>query len=158
MEEKDTNQLLADLIHKGGIIKDAEGSTAKEVYANVCKMMNLPDSMNRENLYNALCAREDILSTAVGNAIALPHARAPIMKDDEEQRIVVVYLKEPIDMSAPDERKVSTMFILLTSNSQTHLKVLSGLVEQFRKPSFRKLLENKATEVQLLNEIKELDK
>lgn len=157
MEEKSTEEILSELIHRGGILKDIEGANAKEVYANVCKIINLPDSMNKENLYNALCAREDILSTAVGNAIALPHARSPLMKSDEEQRIVVVYLKEPIDMNAPDERKVSTMFILLTSNSQTHLKVLSGLVEQFRKISFRKLLESKASEIQLLNEIKNLN-
>lgn len=158
MEEKKTEELLAELIHRGGILKDIEGSTAKDVYKNVCNIINLPDSIDRNNLYNALCAREDILSTAVGNAIALPHARAPMMKDENEQRIIVVYLKDPIDMNAPDERKVSTMFILLTANSQTHLKVLSGLVEQFRKTSFRKLLESKASELMLLNEIKELDK
>ena len=104
-----------------------------------------------------MCAREQILSTAVGNGIALPHARSPIMKAEEDQRICVVYLKEPMDMKAPDEKKVSVMFILLTSNPQTHLKVLSTLVGLFRKNSFRKLLDEHADEAQLLNAIKELD-
>lgn len=148
---------ISPLIHKGGVFKDVEGSTPEEIYENVCKMLDLPDSMTSEQVYNALCAREKILSTAVGNGIALPHARSPIMKDEADQRICVVYLKEPLEMSAPDEKKVSVMFILLTQNSQTHLKVLSTLVGLFRKNSFRKLLEDHAGEAQLINAIKELD-
>lgn len=148
---------ISPLIHKGGVYKDVEGSTPEEIYENVCKMLDLPDSMTSEQVYNALCAREKILSTAVGNGIALPHARSPIMKDEADQRICVVYLKEPLEMAAPDEKKVSVMFILLTQNSQTHLKVLSTLVGLFRKNSFRKLLEEHAGEAQLINAIKELD-
>lgn len=148
---------IATLIHRGGIYKDVEGSTPEEIYEKVCKMLVLPDSMTSEQVYNALCAREKILSTAVGNGIALPHARSPIMKNEEDQRICVVYLKNPLEMHAPDEKKVTVMFILLTHNSQTHLKVLSSLVGLFRKNSFRKLLEEQAPEAQLLNAIKELD-
>ena len=148
---------IAPLIHKGGVFKDVEGTRPQEIYEKISKMLVLPDSMTSEEVYNALCAREQILSTAVGNGIALPHARSPIMKADGDQRICVVYLKEPIDMKAPDEKKVNVMFILLTSNPQTHLKVLSTLVGLFRKNSFRKLLDEHADEAQLLNAIKELD-
>ena len=148
---------LAKLIHKGGVFTDVEGSTPEEIFEKICKMIDLPDSITSDQVYNALCAREKILSTAVGNGIALPHARSPIIKEDEDQRICVVYLKNPMEMRAPDENKVSVMFILLSSNSQTHLKVLASLAELFRKASFRKLLEEKASEPQLLNAIKELD-
>jgi len=148
---------ISPLIHRGGVFMDVEGSTPEEIYEKISKMLVLPDSIPSEQVYNALCAREKILSTAVGNGIALPHARSPIMKDEEDQRICVVYLKEPMDMHAPDDKKVHVMFILLTQNSQTHLKVLSTLVGLFRKSSFRKLLEEHAGEAQLLNAIKELD-
>lgn len=148
---------ITPLIHKGGVFTDVEGSTPEEIYEKISKMLDLPDSMTSEQVYNALCAREKILSTAVGNGIALPHARSPIMKDESDQRICVVYLKEPMEMHAPDEKKVHVMFILLTQNSQTHLKVLSTLVGLFRKNSFRKLLDEKASEAQLINAIKELD-
>lgn len=147
---------ITQLIHRGGVY-DVEGTSPEEIYDKVSKMIDLPDGMTPEQVYNALCAREKILSTAVGNGIALPHARSPIMKDAADQRICVVYLKEPLDMQAPDERKVSVMFILLTHDSQTHLKVLSTLVGLFRKASFKKLLESHASEAQLLNAIKELD-
>ena len=147
---------LAQLIHRGGVFKNVEGNTPQEIYAKVCKMIDLPDGMTSETVYNALCAREEVLSTAVGNGIALPHARAPIMRNESEQRICVVYLKNPIDMKAPDEREVFVMFILLAHNSQIHLKVLSSLAALFRDSNFKKALEARADEATLSSIIKEL--
>lgn len=155
--ENENNVDIADLIRKGGVFDNVPGSTPEEIYLNISKMIDLPYGITSDQVYNGLCAREKILSTAVGNGIALPHARTPVMKEFGDQRVIVVYLKEPLDMHAPDERKVSVMFILLTANSQTHLKVLSALVGLFRKNSFRKLLDNHATEAQLINAIMELD-
>lgn len=148
---------LAQLIHRGGVFKNVEGNTPQEIYAKVCKMIDLPDGMTSETVYNALCAREEVLSTAVGNGIALPHARSPIMRNESEQRICVVYLKNPIDMKAPDEREVFVMFILLAHNSQIHLKVLSSLAGLFRDPKFKKALELRSDEAVLSSIIKELE-
>ena len=147
---------LAQLIHRGGVFKNVEGNTPQEIYAKVCKMIDLPDGMTSETVYNALCAREEVLSTAVGNGIALPHARSPIMRNESEQRICVVYLKNPIDMKAPDEREVFVMFILLAHNSQIHLKVLSSLAGLFRDPKFKKALELRSDEAVLSSIIKDL--
>ena len=119
-------------------------------------MIDLPEGLSSDDVYNALCAREEVLSTAVGNGIALPHARSPIMKKESEQRICVVYLKNPIDMKAPDEREVFVMFILLAHNSQIHLKVLSSLASLFRDPKFKKALELRSDEAVLASIIKEL--
>jgi len=148
---------LAKLIHRGGVFKNVEGKTPQEIYAKICKMIDLPEGMTADQVYKALCDREEVLSTAVGNGIALPHARSPIMKDESEQRICVVYLKNPIDMKAPDEREVFVMFILLAHNSQIHLKVLSSLAGLFRNPKFKKALEARSDEAILASIIKELD-
>ena len=147
---------IAKLIHKGGVYKDVDGKTPQEIYEKVSKLIDLPDGMTSEQVYNALCAREDVLSTAVGNGIALPHARTPIMKEEKDQRICVVYLKNPIDMKAPDERPVSVLFVLLTHNSQVHLKVLSSLAGLFRSADFRKALGEQADEAVLSAMIKDL--
>ena len=148
---------ITQLIHRGGIFKNVEGNTPQEVYSKLSKMIDLPDGMTADQVYNALCAREQVLSTAVGNGIALPHARAPIMKNEKDQRICVVYLKKPIDMKAPDERNVFVMFVLLTHNSQIHLKILSTLAGLFRSAKFRKALEDQADEATLASIIKELE-
>lgn len=147
---------IAELIHRGGVFFDVEGKTPQEVFANFVKMIKIPDGMTSDQVYNALCAREEVLSTAVGNGIALPHARAPIMKDEKDQRICVVYLKNALDMNAPDERAVFVMFVLLTHNPQIHLQVLSDLAGLFRSTRFRKALEIKSGEEELTALIKDL--
>lgn len=157
MDNNENKVDIADLIHRGGVYKDIEGSTPEEIYDVISKMIDLPDGMTANQVYNALCTREKVLSTAVGNGIALPHARSPIMKDEKDQRIIVVYLKNPIDMKAPDERNVFVMFVLLTYKPEVHLKVLSNLAGLFRDVTFRKALENKASEAELMNLIRELD-
>ena len=149
---------LPVLIHRGGVFFDVEGTTPQEIYKNISEKIEKPEGVTSDLIYNALCAREQVLSTAVGNGIALPHARASIIKSDENQKICVVYLNKPIDMQAPDEREVFVMFVLLTSNSQVHLKVLTELAGLFRNLRFRKALEAHAGEAELLSLIRELDK
>lgn len=145
---------LTSLISKGGVFT-VEGSSTTEIYEKVCNLIKFPESITSDAVFNALCAREKIMSTAVGNGIALPHASVPIIKEEEEQRVCVVYLKEPLDMNAPDEMKVHTMFVILTQNRQTHLQVLSRLVSLLRDTSFLKLLENQANGVDLIEKIRE---
>jgi len=149
---------LPVLIHRGGVFFDVEGSTPQEVYKNISEKIEKPEGVTSDLIYNALCAREQVLSTAVGNGIALPHARASIIKEEEDQKICVVYLKNSIDMKAPDEREVFVMFLLLTHNSQVHLRVLTELASLFRNLRFRKALESHAGEAELLSLIRELDK
>ena len=105
---------LTSLISKGGVFT-VEGSSTTEIYEKVCNLIKFPESITSDAVFNALCAREKIMSTAVGNGIALPHASVPIIKEEDEQRVCVVYLKEPLDMNAPDEMKV-------------HLGVLSSFI------------------------------
>ena len=147
---------LADLIHKGGVFYSVEGDTPENIYKNVTDLMNLPETINKDAVYEALCAREKIMSTAVGNGVALPHARTPILKDEDDQRISVVYLKKPIDMRAPDGIKVHVMFVLLTQNPQTHLQILSSLAGLFQNQNFKNLLEKHANEEELIEAIKEI--
>ena len=146
------------LIHRGGVLFDVEGDTPQEIYKIISDKIEKPQDVTSEQIYTALCAREQVLSTAVGNGIALPHARSAIIKSDDDQKICVVYLKNPIDMQAPDEREVDVMFVLLTQNSQVHLKVLTALAGLFRNLRFRKALETHASEAEILSLIRELDK
>lgn len=139
------------MIRRGGVINDVDANDIFEVYEQICPKMDLPDSVTAQQLYEGLCRREKVMSTAVGHGIALPHCRDIILKDDESQQITVVYLKNPIDMNAQDGKKVSVLFVLLTSNSQTHLQTLSTLAGLFKKDGFMGLLKNHAGAEELAN-------
>ena len=140
---------IGDLINRGGVINSIDASTPFEVYEQLRTKITLPQKVDRSFFYQGLCAREKIMSTAVGRGIALPHCRDMFLVGEGEQQITVVYLKEPIDMNAPDGRKVDTMFVLLTSNSQSHLQVLSRLAGLIKDDSFVELLRNRASAEEL---------
>jgi len=142
---------ICDLFKYGGVLKDVEGNTAEEVYKNICNQIELPASISAEQLCAALTQREKILTTAVGNGIAIPHARTPLIKEFVDQKIVLCYLKHPIDMSAPDNKKVSVMFVILTSNPQSHMQVISRLASLLKNATFKKVLEEKADLEGILN-------
>lgn len=143
---------ISQMFKRGGVMNDIDAKDIFEVYKQICPKMHLPDSLTAEQLYEALCQREKVMSTAVGRGIALPHCRDIILKDDESQQITVVYLKNPIDMNAPDVKKVSVLFVLLTSNPQTHLQTLSTLARLFKNDNFMNLLRNRAGAEELANE------
>ena len=42
---------LAQLIHRGGVFKNVEGSTPQEIYAKVCKMIDLPEGLTSDDVY-----------------------------------------------------------------------------------------------------------
>lgn len=147
---------LSELIRNGEFFYEAEGSAPEQIYKAVTEKMDVDSESDRTVIYNALCAREAIMSTAVGNGIALPHARTPVIKNDDRQKIHVVYLKEPIDMKAPDGRKVYAMFVILTSNPQTHQEILTALVSAVGTVRVRKLLEAHADKDTLLQEIEKI--
>ena len=143
------NVNIGDLILRGGVIGNVDADTPFEVYEQIKTKIKLPKSVTPDILQEGLSARERVLSTAVGRGIALPHCRDILLTGSDEQQITVVYLKEPIDMNAPDGRKVDTMFVLLTSNSQSHLQVLSRLAGLIKDDSFVELLRSRASAEEL---------
>ena len=144
------NVNIGDLILRGGVIGNVDADTPFEVYEQIKTKIRLPKSVTPAQLLEGLSAREKVLSTAVGRGIALPHCRDILLTGSDEQQITVVYLKEPIDMNAPDGRKVDTMFVLLTSNSQNHLQALSRLAALIKDDSFVELLRNRASADELV--------
>ena len=140
---------IGEFLRLGGVYHDIEGSTPIEAFKSICKTIKLPASVSSQHLFDALCQRESVLSTAVGNGISIPHSQQPLVKNFEDQRVYICYLKEPIDMHAMDNKKVYVMILPLSSSSQTHLHIISRLARLLQKADFRKALEYK----QDLNEI-----
>lgn len=142
---------VASLIHNGGVLCDVEGESLEEVFQEVSKNIKLPPYLSSEQLCNGLINREGLLSTAVGNGIALPHPGSCLIKNVDEQFITVVYLKHPIKMATPDLKPVHTLFIILTMNSYYHMKVIEELSSLLRNIHFITAIQHKVTEPILLS-------
>ena len=135
---------LSSVLERGGLYRDVPGTTTEDVFSSICKTIDLPSGLSQEELCTALRARESINTTAVGNGIAIPHSKTPLVKDSKEQKVVVCYLKEPLDMGAPDGRNVFVMFLILSSNVHSHQQIIVQLAALFKRADFRKAVESRA--------------
>lgn len=146
----DFDMNIAELIHRGGVFFNVPGSTPEEVYKYVSHNIELPEGVDPDVMYSELCQRETLMTTAVGNGVALPHPRYPLLKNFDDQKIVVCYLDEPLQMSSPDSKPIYVMMMLLTSTTQIHLKVLSQLAFLFQQADFRNEMLKKPGEADLI--------
>ncbi|MCQ2981258.1 MAG: PTS sugar transporter subunit IIA [Treponemataceae bacterium] len=144
---------IDELIKNGGVLYDVEGSTPAEVYKNVCTQCAFPENLTSQSVYAELMQREELMSTAVGHGIAIPHPRHPLLKEARNQQIIVAYLKNPIVMNAPDAKPVYVLFLILTCSAKVHLQALSRLAFLFQRDEFRRILESKPNRQQFLQAI-----
>ena len=86
-------------------------------------------SLNKEELLNAILSREEMMSTAIGNGIAIPHVRLFDSMSLQEDIVAVAYLFEPVDWVAPDGKPVHTLFLVLATDETRHLQILAEIAE-----------------------------
>ncbi|HNR68147.1 MAG TPA: PTS sugar transporter subunit IIA [bacterium] len=141
---------FADLLQKGGVHTGIEGRTVIEVLQNAIKSIPNPESIDPEQISSALVNREQMMSTAIGHGIAIPHPRTPLITNIEDASISVCYLQQPVDFGALDSQPVHTLFILLTFSPKRHLEVLAKISYLCQMEDFRALLEVQATQKELL--------
>ena len=153
MSELENEATIQTLLKNGGVFYNVKGDRLEVIFKSIISKINFPENFDTNKLCEELCHREELMSTAVGNGMAIPHPRYPLLTNDKDQKLVVCFLDKPVMMNPPDMRPVYVFFILLTSNTKTHLKMLSQLAFLFQKPEFRHLLEQKPSEEELLTEI-----
>ena len=93
----------------------------------VVDTMKLPEEVDREFLYQVILAREALGSTGIGDGIAIPHVRNPIVQHLSRPMVTLCFLDHPIDFGALDGRPVTTLFTLISPTVRAHLHLLSRL-------------------------------
>ncbi|MDG2174947.1 MAG: PTS IIA-like nitrogen regulatory protein PtsN [Gammaproteobacteria bacterium] len=92
-------------------------------------------SVDANQIYNALIAREQLGSTGLGNGIAIPHCRVPKC---ESTIGCLIKLEKGIDFDAIDGEPIDLLFYLLVPENtiEGHLEVLRNLAERFNKNEY----------------------
>ncbi len=84
----------------------------------------------------AVQEREAVLSTAVGNGVAIPHPRNPL--PDVLAQSVVAFGRtfSGVPFGSPNGQKSDLFFLVLCRDSRTHLQVLARLGRLLQLPDF----------------------
>jgi len=148
---------LRDAIERGGIFHGLAGDRREEVLQAVCELPGIPSRVNRRLLHQLLVAREALASTAVGEGIALPHPRDPVVVRVEKPVILLCFLSKPVDFQAMDRQAVRVLFTLLSPSVRIHLQLLAKLAFALHDEALKKLLRSAAPREAILERISALE-
>ena len=156
MDER--NGVLAALIERGGIYPGVKGSTPREVLSALVKAIPPIHSVSSDVLLKAVLEREALMSTGIGEGIALPHPRNPLVSADSEQFAALAFLEAPVNWNSLDGKPVDTALLIVSALAKTHLQVLSEMSFFSREEEFCRLLKERASQEELLCFIRETEK
>jgi PTS system nitrogen regulatory IIA component len=148
---------LAAALERGGIFRDVAGDSRQEVLRAVANLPGIPGCVDRALLYELLAAREGLASTAVGEGIAIPHPRDPVVVPAEPPLAVLAFLRRPVEFGAPDGRPVRILFLLLSPSVREHLRMLARLAFALHDEDLRELLRSAASFEAILGRIRALE-
>lgn len=141
---------MIDLMRRGGVFYNIAGETPAEVLADAVSILPVPDGVDRAALLDAILEREALMPTAVGDGIAVPHPRAPLVSDPAVQFVSVCFLRKPVDWRALDRKPVGTLIVICSASPRLHLGTISRVNFLCRQASFRKLLQARASREELI--------
>jgi PTS system nitrogen regulatory IIA component len=141
---------LARALEVGGVHHGIGGEDREGILRRILCVMGLPEGGDRQLLQDVLLAEDALGSTAIGDGVAVPHVRNPIVLDVDRPSITLCSLAKPLDLDAPDGRPVATIFLMVSPTVRVHLRLLSRLVTALHDARFRELIARKAPREEIL--------
>jgi len=138
-------------IRRGGIFYAVPGNRREAVLEAVTQLPGIPAGVNRKLLFQLLISRETLASTAVGDGIALPHPRDPVVVQVMEPVVLLCLLQQPVDFGALDGQPVRVLFTLLSPSVRKHLQLLSRLASALHDGTLKEVLRTAAPEGAILD-------
>ncbi len=130
--------LDSDLLSHGRILAGASVNSKKRLLELISLTLAKKNKeLNSREIFESLCIRENLGSTALGNGVAIPHGR---ISGTEAAEALFIQLVKPLDFDADDKQPVDLIFALVVPKlfTEDHSKLLSGIADRFSDP---KLLE-----------------
>lgn len=122
---------LLDLIGPECVLHAVKATSKKQLFQEICAKAHDVYGLAPRQVVEGLMEREKLGSTAMGNGIAIPHARIEGL-----DRIVgfFVRLERPLDFEAADGLGVDLLFVLLVpeGSGTDHLRALAKVSRLLR--------------------------
>jgi len=148
---------LDDSLARGGIIRGVAGGDKAAILRSILPKLPLSDEDDRQSLLSMFLARESLGSTSIGDGIALPHPKLPIVQPNTAPAITLCFLSQPVDWAAVNREPVTALFVLLCPTVRVHLHLVSRLVSALRDATFRDLVRRQAPDHELLSQARKLE-
>lgn len=130
---------ISEILAPGSVKVIAGCGSKKRLFRSLGEMAADAHGLESSKVLAALMEREELGPTAVGEGVALPHAR---LHGLTEVRGLFVRLDKPLEFKAADRRPVDLIFTLLAplDAGVAHLKALASVSRLMRSTDIREKL------------------
>ena len=149
---------LVDALLTGGIFYGLRGDDKATVLRAIVNSLAVPSNSDRESIAQLLLAREALGSTAIGDGIAIPHVRRPILLNTSSPAISLCFLEKPVDFGAFDGKPVFAIFLVVSPTARMHLHLLSRLSFALHDSQLKAALVQRAARDEILAEFERVER
>lgn len=119
--------------------------------------IDLDINVDKEIIVQLLKNREELMSTAIGNGISLPHPRIPLMVGRNKPLINFFFVQKPLNLKSLDGKPVHTIILLISQTIKQHLSLLAHLSFLLSKEEFRLSLEKRLNYKDIIETISNIE-
>lgn len=129
----------------------------KTYIEQMVNLLDLEKNVDKGIIVQLLKNREELMSTAIGNGISLPHPRIPLMVGKNKPLINFFFPKEALDLKSLDGKPVHTIILMISQTIKQHLSLLAHLSFLLSKETFRFALESRLNYKEILDIIAHIE-
>lgn len=155
--EEEAIPSLADALEAGGIFYQVQDTSKELALRGLVQVLPVPEGIDRELLLRLFLAREASASTAIGDGIALPHVRNPIVLHVDQPMVTLCFLEKPVDFGAMDRKPVQVLFSLVCPTVRSHLQMLARLSHSLHDGRFKEVLKRQGPRDEILQEVRRVE-
>jgi len=130
---------LTDLLSESRIIVPMKARSKRAVIDELVTALPLPEAFSRKELIEAIWDREHLMTTGIGNEIAIPHGYGRVSGG---LLAALGIAPAPVEFEAVDGRGVRLVFLLVADEAAKadHLRALARISRLLHREAFRKSL------------------
>jgi PTS system nitrogen regulatory IIA component len=148
---------IADSLEHGGVFHDVPGRDRTSMLRAIVERLPLGEEDDRDLLFEVLLARESTGSSGIGDGIAIPHVRSPLVFPGTAGIVTLSYLAAPIPFDAADGKPVHTVFMLVSPTIRGHLQLLARLSAALLDPGFKAAVLRRAGRDEIIAEARRVE-
>ena len=146
--------LLSELLNAKAVAADLSATTKRDAVAELVELLESAHGLNSQGeILDRVLRREAMMSTGIGNGVAIPHGKARAV---DRMLAACAVSHAGVDFESADG-ELAHIFILLVSPETvgaTHVKVLANISRLLKEESVRQALRDAQTPSELLAALK----
>lgn len=146
--------LLSELLNQKSVSANLKAGTKREALVELVELLESAHGLDSQGeILDRVLRREDMMSTGIGNGVAIPHGKAKAV----DRMLAACAVSDPgVDFDSSDGEPAH-IFILLVSPEAvgaSHVKVLANISRLLKEESVRKSLRDARGSADLLAALK----